>query len=226
MIGGKFAASCDTVLSLGGCSSTLVACASPPLISDTEDRPRYSSTALSWASSLRRYLLSLRHSGFQPVQSLDDQIRILRNRKTWNSTHHCSREGPSGQVVLDEARSLHVDFRHLPGCFFNGYAEPLLYDLDSLRNGRNHAHAQSRSCRQDLRSPSAHDDATRQCAREAQAFPATGARRRSRKSTIFTGVSGSGKSSLVFDTLASEAQRRLYESLRGARGRLRQQGRI
>jgi hypothetical protein len=58
-------------------------------------------------------------------------------------------------VVLDEARSLHVDFRHLPGCFFNGHAEPLLYDLDSLRNGRNHAHAQSRSCRQDLRSPSA-----------------------------------------------------------------------
>lgn len=31
--------------------------------------------------------------------------------------------------------------------------------------------------------------------------------------TIFTGVSGSGKSSLVFDTLASEAQRRLYENL-------------
>jgi len=35
-----------------------------------------------------------------------------------------------------------------------------------------------------------------------------------RKITIFTGVSGSGKSSLVFDTLASEAQRRLYENLR------------
>src|SRR6476660_9159176 len=30
---------------------------------------------------------------------------------------------------------------------------------------------------------------------------------------IFTGVSGSGKSSLVFDTLASEAQRRLYENM-------------
>jgi excinuclease UvrABC ATPase subunit len=34
-----------------------------------------------------------------------------------------------------------------------------------------------------------------------------------RKISIFTGVSGSGKSSLVFDTLASEAQRRLYENL-------------
>ena len=34
-----------------------------------------------------------------------------------------------------------------------------------------------------------------------------------RKITIFTGVSGSGKSSLVFDTIASEAQRRLYENL-------------
>jgi len=34
-----------------------------------------------------------------------------------------------------------------------------------------------------------------------------------RKITIFTGVSGSGKSSLVLDTLASEAQRRLYENL-------------
>src|SRR6187549_3606193 len=34
-----------------------------------------------------------------------------------------------------------------------------------------------------------------------------------RKITIFTGVSGSGKSSLVFDTLASEAQRRLYENM-------------
>ena len=34
-----------------------------------------------------------------------------------------------------------------------------------------------------------------------------------RKITIFTGVSGSGKSSLVFDTLASEAQRRLFENL-------------
>lgn len=34
-----------------------------------------------------------------------------------------------------------------------------------------------------------------------------------RKITIFTGISGSGKSSLVFDTLASEAQRRLYENL-------------
>jgi excinuclease UvrABC ATPase subunit len=34
-----------------------------------------------------------------------------------------------------------------------------------------------------------------------------------RKITILSGVSGSGKSSLVFDTLASEAQRRLYENL-------------
>src|SRR5256714_14061786 len=33
-----------------------------------------------------------------------------------------------------------------------------------------------------------------------------------RKITVFTGVSGSGKSSLVFDTIASEAQRRLYEN--------------
>src|SRR4029079_378947 len=33
-----------------------------------------------------------------------------------------------------------------------------------------------------------------------------------RKITVFTGVSGSGKSSLVFDTLAAEAQRRLYEN--------------
>ena len=33
-----------------------------------------------------------------------------------------------------------------------------------------------------------------------------------RKITIFTGVSGSGKSSIVFDTLASEAQRLLYEN--------------
>src|SRR5882672_11270111 len=32
-----------------------------------------------------------------------------------------------------------------------------------------------------------------------------------RKITVFTGVSGSGKSSLVFDTLAAEAQRRLFE---------------
>src|SRR5687768_4591158 len=30
--------------------------------------------------------------------------------------------------------------------------------------------------------------------------------------TIFTGVSGSGKSSIVFDTIASEAQRQLYEN--------------
>ncbi|MCL4258924.1 MAG: hypothetical protein KJZ53_10420, partial [Anaerolineales bacterium] len=30
--------------------------------------------------------------------------------------------------------------------------------------------------------------------------------------TIFTGVSGSGKSSIVFDTLATEAQRQLYET--------------
>lgn len=34
-----------------------------------------------------------------------------------------------------------------------------------------------------------------------------------RKITVFTGVSGSGKSSLVFDTIAAEAQRRLYENL-------------
>lgn len=33
-----------------------------------------------------------------------------------------------------------------------------------------------------------------------------------RKITIFTGVSGSGKSSIVFDTIASEAQRLLYEN--------------
>jgi excinuclease UvrABC ATPase subunit len=33
-----------------------------------------------------------------------------------------------------------------------------------------------------------------------------------RKITIFTGVSGSGKSSIVFDTIATEAQRQLYES--------------
>jgi excinuclease UvrABC ATPase subunit len=33
-----------------------------------------------------------------------------------------------------------------------------------------------------------------------------------RKVTIFTGVSGSGKSSIVFDTLATEAQRQLYEN--------------
>src|ERR1044072_4269311 len=33
-----------------------------------------------------------------------------------------------------------------------------------------------------------------------------------RKSTIFTGVSGSGKSSVVFDTIATEAQRQLYEN--------------
>ncbi len=33
-----------------------------------------------------------------------------------------------------------------------------------------------------------------------------------RKITIFTGVSGSGKSSLVFDTIASEGQRQLYEN--------------
>ena len=32
------------------------------------------------------------------------------------------------------------------------------------------------------------------------------------KITIFTGVSGSGKSSIVFDTIATEAQRQLYES--------------
>ncbi|HKN38015.1 MAG TPA: excinuclease ABC subunit UvrA, partial [Acidimicrobiia bacterium] len=33
-----------------------------------------------------------------------------------------------------------------------------------------------------------------------------------RRLTIFTGVSGSGKSSIVFDTLAAEAQRQLYEN--------------
>ena len=34
-----------------------------------------------------------------------------------------------------------------------------------------------------------------------------------RKLTVVTGVSGSGKSSLVFDTVAAEAQRQLYETL-------------
>ena len=33
-----------------------------------------------------------------------------------------------------------------------------------------------------------------------------------RKITIFTGVSGSGKSSIVFDTIATEAQRLLNEN--------------
>ena len=33
-----------------------------------------------------------------------------------------------------------------------------------------------------------------------------------RQITIFTGVSGSGKSSIVFDTIATEAQRQLYEN--------------
>jgi excinuclease ABC A subunit len=33
-----------------------------------------------------------------------------------------------------------------------------------------------------------------------------------RRITIFTGVSGSGKSSIVFDTIAAEAQRQLYEN--------------
>jgi len=33
-----------------------------------------------------------------------------------------------------------------------------------------------------------------------------------RKITLFTGVSGSGKSSIVFDTIATEAQRQLYEN--------------
>src|SRR3989337_1470658 len=33
-----------------------------------------------------------------------------------------------------------------------------------------------------------------------------------RKITIFTGVSGSGKSSIVFDTIATEAQRQLNEN--------------
>jgi excinuclease UvrABC ATPase subunit len=34
-----------------------------------------------------------------------------------------------------------------------------------------------------------------------------------RQITIFTGVSGSGKSSIVFDTIATEAQRQLYENM-------------
>jgi excinuclease UvrABC ATPase subunit len=33
-----------------------------------------------------------------------------------------------------------------------------------------------------------------------------------RRITIFTGVSGSGKSSVVFDTIATEAQRQLFEN--------------
>src|SRR6186713_820252 len=33
-----------------------------------------------------------------------------------------------------------------------------------------------------------------------------------RKITVFTGISGSGKSSIVFDTIAAEAQRQLYEN--------------
>ena len=33
-----------------------------------------------------------------------------------------------------------------------------------------------------------------------------------RKITIFTGVSGSGKSSIVFDTVATEAQRQMNEN--------------
>src|ERR1039457_1517241 len=33
-----------------------------------------------------------------------------------------------------------------------------------------------------------------------------------RKITIFTGVSGSGKSSIVFDTIATEAQPQMYET--------------
>jgi excinuclease UvrABC ATPase subunit len=33
-----------------------------------------------------------------------------------------------------------------------------------------------------------------------------------RKITVFTGISGSGKSSIVFDTIATEAQRQLYET--------------
>lgn len=33
-----------------------------------------------------------------------------------------------------------------------------------------------------------------------------------RRITVFTGVSGSGKSSIVFDTIAPEAQLRLYEN--------------
>src|SRR3712207_4653961 len=34
-----------------------------------------------------------------------------------------------------------------------------------------------------------------------------------RQITVVTGVSGSGKSSLVFDTIATEAQRQLHETL-------------
>ena len=34
-----------------------------------------------------------------------------------------------------------------------------------------------------------------------------------RKISIFTGVSGSWKSSIVFDTIATEAQRQLYENV-------------
>jgi len=37
-------------------------------------------------------------------------------------------------------------------------------------------------------------------------------RQMKRQITIFTGVSGSGKSSIVFDTIATEAQRQLYEN--------------
>ena len=38
--------------------------------------------------------------------------------------------------------------------------------------------------------------------------------------TIFTGVSGSGKSSVVFDTIATEAQRQLYENFIALRPQL------
>ena len=40
-----------------------------------------------------------------------------------------------------------------------------------------------------------------------------------RKITIFTGVSGSGKSSIVFDTIAAEARRQLNETFTVGRGR-------
>jgi excinuclease UvrABC ATPase subunit len=41
-----------------------------------------------------------------------------------------------------------------------------------------------------------------------------------RKITIFTGVSGSGKSSIVFDTIATESQRLLNENFQHVRAEL------
>ena len=38
-----------------------------------------------------------------------------------------------------------------------------------------------------------------------------------RRLTVFTGVSGSGKSSLVFDTIAAESQRMINETYSGPR---------